>query len=180
MENNTTPKLTKKQSLFCLAYFKSGCSSATEAAIAAGYSKHTAAVIATENLKKPNIIQKMKELQAAVDSRAVASVQERKEVLTQIIRGRLNDFCECGEDGVWFNIGPETLRSAALKAVTSKTIVGKEGADDALFIHAELHSPIDAIKELNKMEKVYEEGTTINNNIMLIKVVYDPPCLPNL
>jgi phage terminase small subunit len=177
-ETTITPKLTIKQARFCVAYFKGGCSNATEAALAAGYKPKTARAIASENLTKPNIIQKISHLRAAVDTSAVASVQERKEILTQIARGKLIDFCECGEDGVWFNIGPETLRSAALASVTSKTVIGKDGADDALFIHAELRNPVDAIKELNKMDGVYpsesiditSKGKQINTSITQINI----------
>tara|TARA_R110001592_G_scaffold65923_4_gene202441 strand:- start:319 stop:699 length:381 start_codon:yes stop_codon:yes gene_type:complete len=50
-----TDKLTGKQKTFCLEYIKTNCSNGTAAAIKAGYSKKTAAVIANENLKKPNI-----------------------------------------------------------------------------------------------------------------------------
>jgi len=46
-------KLTPKQKKFADEYIKTG--NATQSAIEAGYSKRTAAVIATENLIKPNI-----------------------------------------------------------------------------------------------------------------------------
>jgi phage terminase small subunit len=46
-------KLTKKQNIFCHEYIKDW--NGTRAAIAAGYSKKTAALIAHENIRKPNI-----------------------------------------------------------------------------------------------------------------------------
>jgi len=172
-------RLTVKQEKFCVNYFT--CGNATEAAVKAGYSPKTAHSIATENLQKPAISERLKELQEKVASAKIMSVTERKEVLSEIARGRLKDFCECGEDGVWFNIGQETLKSAALKSVTSKTIVGKEGADDALFIHAELHNPIEAIKELNKMDHVYEVGeTNIGNLTVNIITAIPRPQYPEL
>ena len=161
----TRTRLTVRQEKFCINYFK--CGNATEAALIAGYSKRTHAAIATENLQKPLIIARIKELQEKSASAAIASVQERKEILTQIIRAKLSDFTECGLDGVWFNIDKDTLHSVALKSVTSKTILGKEGADDAVYIRAELNDPVKAIAELNKMEHIYEAGTIVNTNVMI-------------
>src|SRR5574344_1338771 len=51
--NMSMDKLTPKQELFCREYITDF--NGTQAAIRAGYSEHTAAVIATENLQKPNI-----------------------------------------------------------------------------------------------------------------------------
>lgn len=49
-------KLTPKQKAFVREYKKNG-GNGTQAAIKAGYSENTADVIATENLRKPNIRQ---------------------------------------------------------------------------------------------------------------------------
>lgn len=49
-------ELTIKQRLFCKAYLENGYN-ATQAAITAGYSEHTARSIATENMAKPAIKQ---------------------------------------------------------------------------------------------------------------------------
>ena len=59
-------KLTPKQKAFVREYKKNG-GNGTKAAIKAGYSENTADVIATENLRKPNIrealVQEEKKLQ---------------------------------------------------------------------------------------------------------------------
>ena len=47
--------LTVKQRLFCMHYMANG-KNGTQAAVSAGYSKHTAGAIATENLQKPVIV----------------------------------------------------------------------------------------------------------------------------
>ena len=54
--------MTGKENIFCYAYLESF--NATEAALKAGYSKKTAGVIGYENLKKPHIIEYIKELTA--------------------------------------------------------------------------------------------------------------------
>lgn len=53
--------LTGKQELFCLEYIKDF--NATQAAINAGYSKKTASAMGSENLTKPEIQQRIAELQ---------------------------------------------------------------------------------------------------------------------
>lgn len=76
--------LTTKQRKFCLEYVQSG--NATDAAIKAGYSKKTAAVIGAENLIKPNIKNYIDELTAQMESQKIASAIEMQQVLTSIIR----------------------------------------------------------------------------------------------
>ena len=75
-------RLTQRQWCFCTEYFKSG--NGTEAAILAGYSRRTARFIASENLTKPYIQEDLARLNAQIESEAVASVQERKILLSQI------------------------------------------------------------------------------------------------
>ena len=55
-------KLTSKQELFCLEYLID--LNATKAAMRAGYSESSAYSIAGENMKKPEIIEKIAELKA--------------------------------------------------------------------------------------------------------------------
>lgn len=60
-EKNKINKLTPKQERFCQEYVN--CLDGEKAAILAKYSKKTARFIASENLTKPNIINRLKELQ---------------------------------------------------------------------------------------------------------------------
>ncbi|WP_430495718.1 terminase small subunit [Leuconostoc mesenteroides] len=78
-------KLTPKQQKFADEYIKSG--NATQSAIEAGYSKRTAAVIATENLIKPNIKAYIEKCMAEIASNRVMSYTEAVELLTSIARG---------------------------------------------------------------------------------------------
>jgi len=174
MEN----KLTVKQEKFCIYYFD--CGNATAAALKAGYSPKTAAAIAGENLQKPTIKARLSDLQEKAASAKIMSVTERKERLYEIARARMTDLVECVPDGSRINVGIDGCQSAAIQSIKSSTEYDDDGDHPTIITDIKLHNPIEAIKELNKMEKVYEEGTTINNNIMVIKVVYDPPCLPNL
>ena len=108
---------------FCLEYMV--CGNATKSALVAGYSPKTAMSIGGENLRKPAIMSRLRELQEAAATTKIMSVAERKERLSEIARD-------------------------------------KEPKADA----------VRAMAELNKMERVYETSTIVNNTIML-QVVYD-------
>ena len=76
--------LTTKQEHFCINYLLNN--NATEAAIKAGYSKNTAVVIASQNLTKLNVKNRLQELRDKTESSKVMNIRERKEVLTLIGR----------------------------------------------------------------------------------------------
>lgn len=64
MGNSKATKLTARQERFCQEYLN--CLNGTESAIKAGYSAKTARQIADENLSKPYIITRLKQLQKPV------------------------------------------------------------------------------------------------------------------
>jgi phage terminase small subunit len=76
-------KLTHKQKLFCAAYLANN-GNGTQAAITAGYSKHTAAGAAGQNLRKPWIKQyiaaKQEIILARLDVTADAVAQEHAKI----------------------------------------------------------------------------------------------------
>lgn len=153
-------KLNRKQEAFCVAYFKTG--NATKAAITAGYKKKNAAVVASQNLKKVNIIARMAELNGKVEKAAVMDVQERKERLSEIARARLTDYMQLGADGSWVDIGQETPNGAAIQEIHSRTEYDEEGNHPTIYTSVKLHDPMKAIDLLNKMDKLYTDGPQIN------------------
>lgn len=82
-------KLTEKQKRFADEYIKSG--NATQSAIKAGYSKKTAAVIATENLIKPNIKNYIDERMKVIEDNRIMTAKEAVELLTGIGRGEVKE-----------------------------------------------------------------------------------------
>lgn len=162
-------RLTQKQELFCLKYFELG--NASEAALIAGYKPRAARFIASENLTKPNIQVRIQELRQKVEDDSVMNVLERKQILTEIGRANMIEFVEVGQDGAWFNIDKRNLNSKAIQSVQSKTLVGKEGADDAVFIRVNLHDPVKAIDLLNKMDKLYSDGSLVNIDNRKLEIV---------
>ena len=83
--SSITKGLTQKQRRFIDEYIISG--NATQAAIKAGYSKKTAAVTATENLRKPNIKAEIQVRNAEIQSEKTADMTEVMEYLTSVMRG---------------------------------------------------------------------------------------------
>jgi len=67
MSKKTTTKLTLKQDRFCTEYVRNE-DNATKAALLAGYSEKTAYSIASENLKKPEIIKRIAEIRKEVEA----------------------------------------------------------------------------------------------------------------
>lgn len=82
-------KLTPKQERFCEEY--AACGNATQAAIKAGYSQKTAYSIGQENLKKPEIIAKIRELQARDKKKRIMNIDERQAKLTEIAENSVDE-----------------------------------------------------------------------------------------
>jgi hypothetical protein len=169
--NSGSKRLTQKQETFCLKYFELG--NAAEAARLAKYSTKTARFIGAENLLKPNIQTRLQELRQSTEDATIAGVKERKQILTEIARANMTNFVEVGQDGAWFNIDETNLNNRAIQSVQSKTVLGKDGADDAVFIRVNLHDPTKAIDLLNKMDKIYSDqpaGNVYNIGAMQVNV----------
>ena len=158
-------KLTQKQENFCLNVFQG--MSQREAYIQSykpNYAITTIDANASRLASNEKVLKRLTELREKAQNNKIASVIERKEILSEIARASMANFVEVGQDGAWFNIDNTNLNNRAISSVQSKTVVGKDGADDAVFIRVNLRDPIEAIKELNKMDGVYAENTTVVNN----------------
>lgn len=78
-------KLTAKQQRFCDEYLID--LNAKQAAIRAGYSEKTAAVIASENLNKPNIKEYIEKRMKEKEKNLIADQDEVLQYLTSVLRG---------------------------------------------------------------------------------------------
>jgi len=81
-------KLTNKQSTFCDEYVID--LNATQAAIRAGYSEHTASAIGKENLRKPPIANRIQEM---MDKRSASTEITAANVLKHIAKHAYNEDC---------------------------------------------------------------------------------------
>ena len=162
-------KLTQKQENFTLNLFQG--MSQREAYVQAGYSDkglpNAIDVHASELAKNSKVIVRLSQLREKAESDKIMTVKERKERLSEISRGRLTDYQESGMDGGWINIGPESPNTAALSEIVSTTKYDENGASPTLISRVKLHNPVTAIAELNKMEKVYNDGTIVNVGVIV-------------
>jgi len=158
------PILTQKQEDFCLRYFETRDPDASY--IEAGYSPKFADVNVHKLLNTARIQERLYELRKRAEDATIATVVERKQKLTEILRGNLLDYEEVGADGSYLSIGKESPNTGAISEITSRTEYDKDGANAAIITKVKLHNPVQAIAELNKMERIYEpEGSvTIHNN----------------
>ena len=114
-------KLSVKQQKFADNYIETG--NATQSAIDAGYSKKTAAVIASENLTKPNIREYIdKRMKEAANAR-IMDAQEALELLTKIAKGEEKETVIVGTpDGVYQSKKEADLKTriAAVKEILKR------------------------------------------------------------
>lgn len=149
--------LTQKQETFCLKYFELG--NATEAALIAGYSPKNSRVIGSDNLTKIDIQDRMKELRQVAEDASVATVIERKQRLSEILRATIPEF---QDEGGGISVKKGQAGVGAVSEITTRNKMSRKTMEPVVITNLKLHSPIQAIAELNKMEKIYTDGTTVN------------------
>jgi len=149
------------------------CGIGKRAAVVAGYSEKSAAAIACRTLASSEVQTRLNELTKMAHDQAehgaIMSIQERLLRLSEIARGRVTDYQQCGADGGWINVGPETPNSAAISEIVTTTKYDDDGAKPVVIARIRLHNPVQAIDLLNKMDGVYkdEQSTTINNQVLI-------------
>ena len=158
-------KLTQKQENFCLNVFQG--MSQREAYIQSykpNYAITTIDANASRLASNEKVLKRLTELREKAQNSKIASVIERKEILSEIARAKITDYQESGMDGGWINIGKESPNTASISEIVSTTKYDDNGANPTLITRVRLHNPIEAIKELNKMDGVYSDNTTVVNN----------------
>ena len=76
--------MNERQKRFCEFYAENP--DGTDAAIKAGYSPRTAASIGSENLRKPELLAYIRELQDQAAAPRIASIMEAKAVVSDVLR----------------------------------------------------------------------------------------------
>lgn len=149
--------MIKRQELFAKYYAEThnGQQSATKA----GYSDRGASKAAQRLLKNVQVRSLIEKHEAEVLDRELASIRERKTILTEISRAKLKDFFDleeqccphCAEPIVLGQLILEPDRlTAAVQSITK--IIDKNGNVRHTI---RLRDPVGAIAELNRMEGVY-------------------------
>lgn len=165
-------KLTQKQISFTLDVFK-------EVPPGQAYMTHykvktiaVADACASRLLKNAKVSAYLEELREQAKTDSVATVLERKQILSDIIRFVPEDALELSEDGKELVISRKALRSPAVSYLrTDQTSI----ADRMLSVRITKLSTTDkvrAINELNKMDNVYSETNIVNDNRQINIIVH--------
>jgi len=148
-------RLTQKQETFCTEYFRTR--DAMQSAITAGYSPKSVTCTAYRLLDNARISVRLDELNQAAEDASIATVVERKQRLTEIARANIPDYV----DDVSIRVDKESPNVGAVSEITTRTRVYRN--EPVVITNLKLHNPIQAIAELNKMERIYEpDGATVN------------------
>jgi len=150
--------LTQRQETFCLKYFELG--NATEAALIAGYSPRSIRNIASVNLTKANITGRLEELRKKAEDASVASVLERKQVLTEITRTVPSQVMDIAIGGRDTEIKPEALNSHAVSYIRTEQLA--HPGMPVRITRVGLVDKVKAIDLLNKMESIYSDQPQVN------------------
>ena len=129
-----------RQEIYTQNWFKG--ETKEQSAIIAGYQPKWARSIGSRLSTNVNILARYNELQQKVEDDSVATVLERKQVLTEIVRGRFADFMT--------KLTPEKLRSAALQEIRIVEFGPAGATKKATTI--KLNDPAKAIDLLNNIE----------------------------
>jgi phage terminase small subunit len=152
-KESTRTRRTNQIELFCLDYFKTG--NATLSARNVGYAPKYADRTASRLLDRPYVVERLKQLRQKAEDDSIATVIERKQILTKVLRTNLTDFMELGADGSWVNLGPETKNAEAISEIHSRTEYDDDGAHSTVHTSVKLHDKLKAADLLNKMDGIY-------------------------
>jgi len=91
------------------------------------------------------VAKRLEELLGSVENSAVATVQERKEMLTGIMRGDITDYIKDGQP----YIDKDTVNTGAISSYTVT-----ESLQGQVTKRIKMDNRIEAVRELNRMEQV--------------------------
>lgn len=159
-------KLTPKQRKFADEYINSG--NATQAAISAGYSRQTAAVIGNENLIKPYIKSYIDERMQELESQKIMSAKEAIELLSSIARGEVKETVVIGTP-----VGVEEVKKEAdfKTRISAVREILKRYPDSDKLTEAQIrkaNAEAD-IKEAQARRETSEDSSNITINIKPIE-----------
>lgn len=141
-------KMTAKQQRFCDEYLID--LNATQAAIRAGYSKKTAAVIGVENLKKPNIKEYIEKRMAEKEEALIAKQDEVMKYLTSVMRREETE-------SIVVTLSEETTKYVPDDKGTMRKQTVKKEIPKIVEIPAKLSDSNKAAELLGKAHGIYTE-----------------------
>ena len=168
--------LTNKQIKFCQEYIIE--LNATQAAIRAGYSKNTARFIACENLTKPNIQQKLAELQKEVAKRNEVTIDIIIAELKELGFSNISDFMHNGKMLPLAEVAKDKLKAVSQVKLTRSV----NGNDKREIIEFKLYDKLSALDKLarhlgfyeidNRQKSEYDlDALTVEEKLTMLKLL---------
>lgn len=142
--------MTRKQEAFCLAYAQSG--NATRAALEAGYSERTARWMGSENLAKPDIQNRLREI--AEETKEESEKERKAKILNA---GEMQ----------------EILSKIIMQELTEQTVVIEgqgNGFSEARFVDKKpsFKDIVSAIDKLARMQGAYNDKVSIDGVVPVV------------
>ena len=152
-------KLTKKQEVFCQEFLVD--LNATQAAIRAGYSKKTARQVASENLSKLYIQEK---IQMLMDKRAKRTELTADRVLAEIMKlafSNISDYVKFDDGYVTIKKKSDEFTREELACISevSKIITHKKYGEKNVVVKFKLYDKKGALELLGKHLKLFGQDT---------------------
>lgn len=153
-KHKPTGKLTGKQERFCYEYCIDF--NATQAAIRSGYSKNTAFIIGSENLKKPYIQNRIKEMQDKLAETAGISalrvLREHEKLAFSSIAHLHNTWIERTDFEVLTKDQKDSIKSISTK-ILKKNIGTSDDPEivDVEYVKIELYDKQKSLDSISKM-----------------------------
>lgn len=168
----STDDLNERQKIFCREYIYDW--NGTRAAIVAGYSEKTAAVIASENLTKPNIQAYVREIQEDLEKIAGISrlriAQEHLKIINTSIAHLHNTWLTRKEFDLLTDEQKSAIQEISTKSTTEKDAFGNPVAHE--YIKIKLY---DRQKSMDSLTKLFgweaAEKLEITGSVKSYKIV---------
>lgn len=158
--------LTPKQQRFVAEYLVD--LNATQAAVRAGYSAKTAAVIGVENLRKPNVAEAITERQAKLAAKHDITLDRIVAELAKIGFANMGDYMRVGANGDPYLDFSKLTReqTAALAEVTVEDFVDGRGEDarEVKRVKFKLWDKRAALVDLGKHLGLFDDRPVVNVN----------------
>lgn len=151
-------KLTEKENLFCLAYTGEAKFNATKAAQIAGYSEHTATEIGHENLIKPHIKNRNREL---TEQRLKDAGYQVDRIIKEIVDIAFADITQFQNKEGKIEIDSQKQPTAAIKEIKQHILLGDE-KKGIKTVEIKLHDKKWALEMLSKLLDMKSGDENIN------------------
>ena len=149
--------LTDKQELFCQYYIAEADFNATSAAKKAGYSEDTAKEIAAENLAKPYLQTRIKELMTDRMRRLQVTQDWVISELKKVAGANMKDYAKWNGDEVTLE-DSETLDEDMTAAVS---MVSQTTTKDGGSINFKLHDKVKALEKLGEHLNMFSKNINL-------------------